>query len=172
MRFSTKTIALLLCLAVLVAGCSSGQLYLYDEKGNPIKGEVLQEKEKSQVLGVLLTIFPGILWHGIGHRYAGDSTKAEEIEQFEVLSLIAGGAAVGLYYGAEEARRNDLEGTKLSLYVSSGTMAAFGSLGFFGTWIYDMIFTPAAVRRHNRRLYYDEKDMKKEQEDDIFKQDW
>ena len=133
--------------------CSSQSVYIYQEDGKTIEAEVLRDQQKSTFVGFLLTIFPGVLWHGVGHRYAGDREKAEELEQFEALSLLSGGIGTGFYFAGEEAGRKDVNSLKLSFYISAGTFGAFGAIGFLGSWLYDILYTPAAIRKYNQSLY-------------------
>lgn len=133
--------------------CSSQSVYIYQEDGKTVEAEILRDQQKSTFVGVLLTLFPGVLWHGVGHRYAGDTEKAQELEQFEALSLLSSGAGTGLYFAAEEARRRNVDSLKISLYLSAGTFGAFGGIGFLGSWLYDILYTPAAIRKYNRSLY-------------------
>lgn len=117
--------------------------------GDPdVRYEVVPHK-KSIILGELLAIFPGIIWHGLGHRYAGDHEKAEQIELLEAYSLLAGGAGVGLYFAGDS---NDY---LKSLQYTGYTLGGFGAIGFVGTWLYDIIYTPSAINRYNAGLDFE-----------------
>ncbi len=144
-------ISVFLIVLLFLGGCSSTAVFI-DEDGETRPAEILAEQQRSTWVGVLLTIFPGIIWHGVGHRYAGNVEKAKEIEQMEMLSLLSGGVGAGLYYGGEESRKNGLEGLKISLYISAGTFGGLGALGFLGSWLYDIIYTPKAIEDHNKSL--------------------
>ena len=54
------------------------------------------QEPKSVLVGELIAVFPGLLWHGLGHRYAGDTKKAEEMELLEAYSLVGLGVGTGL----------------------------------------------------------------------------
>ncbi len=108
--------------------------------------EEVGRSEKSVWIGELLAIVPGLLWHGLGHRYAGDVTKAEEIEMMEAYGILAGGAGVGMI--AAGRNNDDLDFLEYSGYTAGGV----GGLLFVGSWLYDVIYTPSAVERWNKGL--------------------
>ncbi|HAK97620.1 MAG TPA: hypothetical protein DCM87_22170 [Planctomycetes bacterium] len=130
-----------LCLAACAAAFLPCSCRTAPRPGHPEEADF---SPKSVILGELIAIFPGIIWHGLGHRYAGDTAKAEEIEQMEALSLLAAGVGTGLVFAG---RSND---NLMSLQVSGYTVGGIGALGFVGTWLYDIIYTPAAIDRYNR----------------------
>jgi hypothetical protein len=124
-------------LAVLSAGliaCSCA--------GTPRSGEEPQPARKSAFVGELLAIFPGIIVHGMGHRYAGNPDKADEILVMELYSLIPIGLGAGLY-GIGESQ--DADAVRVAGLVGMG----IGAIPFFGTWIYDLVYTPSEVNRYN-----------------------
>jgi len=129
-----------LCLAACAAAVFPCSCRTASRAGHPEEADF---SPKSVILGELIAIFPGIIWHGLGHRYAGDIAKAEEIEQMEALSVLGMGVGTGLWF----ADRSDdhLVGLKVSGY----TVGGIGALGFIGTWLYDIIYTPAAIDRYN-----------------------
>ena len=133
------TAALALGVLLMASGCSSPPA----KRG--LREEVIQEP-KSVLVGELIAIFPGLLWHGLGHRYAGDIKKAEEIELMEAYSLVGMGAGTGLVLAGRSD--DDLQGLEISGY----TVGGLGALAFIGSWIYDIIYTPSAVHRYNARL--------------------
>ena len=45
-------------------------------KGWYFEDYAVGQETKSVWVAELLAIFPGLLWHGLGHRYAGDKEKA------------------------------------------------------------------------------------------------
>ena len=123
---------LYLLLPLLCAACASGP-----ESGEPAR--------KSVLVGELLAIFPGFFVHGLGHRYAGNVERADEIllmEAFSVLTLGLGGGLVAI--GESE----DAEAVEIAGWVG----IAVGAIPFLGTWVYDIVYTPAEVREHNRRV--------------------
>ena len=102
-------------------------------------------EEKSVLVGELLAIFPGFFVHGLGHRYAGNTEKANELLLMEGYSLLTAGLGGGLLaLGHSE----DAEAVEIAGWVGIGA----GGVGFLGTWIYDIIFTPGEVEEHNRML--------------------
>ena len=135
--------ALLVVLLLTVCSCSS------TEREDGLREEVVQSP-KSVIIGELIAIFPGFIWHGLGHRYAGDPKKAAEIELLEAYSLIGLGAGTGLI----SAGRSDdnLRGLEITGY----TVGGLGALAFLGSWIYDIIYTPDAVYRYNARIGLDD----------------
>jgi hypothetical protein len=105
--------------------------------------------QKSVLIGELLAIFPGLLWHGLGHRYAGDIKKAEEIELMEAYGIVAGGAGTGLVF----AGRSDDD--LIGLEITGWSVGGVGALLFVGSWLYDIIYTPSAVHRYNTGMLDD-----------------
>ena len=105
-------------------------------------------EEKSVFVGELIAIFPGFFVHGLGHRYAGNTEKANEILLMEAYSLLTAGLGGGLLaLGHSE----DAEAVEIAGWVSIGA----GGVGFLGTWIYDILFTPGQIEEHNRLLRED-----------------
>jgi hypothetical protein len=102
-------------------------------------------QEKSVLVGQLLAIFPGFVVHGLGHRYAGNIERANELLLMEGYSLLVaalGGGLVAL------GRSEDAEAVEIAGYVAMGIAA----VPFFGSWIYDIVYTASEVEKHNRRL--------------------
>lgn len=113
--------------------------------GGPSKsGEPEEFKPKSAVVGELLAIFPGIIVHGMGHRYAGNTDRANEILTMEAYSLAVVGLGAGLWAIGDS---QDADAVKIAGYVGMGV----GGIPFIGTWIYDLIYTPSEVERYNLR---------------------
>ncbi len=140
-RPRTRRAAAVLCLAACAAALLPCSCSTAPRPGHP---DDVEFSSRSVILGELIAIFPGIIWHGLGHRYAGDVRKAEEIEQMEALSLLAAGVGTGLVF----AGRSD--DNLVGLEVSGYTLGGLGALGFVGTWLYDIIYTPSAIERYNR----------------------
>ena len=98
---------------------------------------------KSVLKGELLAIFPGFFVHGLGHRYAGNEEKADDLLAMECYSLLTsglGGGLVGIGIG-EDAKAVEIAG-----WIGVGV----GGTAFLGSWIYDIVFTPSEVNRANR----------------------
>lgn len=109
--------------------------------GSPPQGA----EPKSALVGELLAIFPGILVHGMGHRYAGNSQKADEILTMEAYALLTSGLGGGLYgIGVSQ----DAKAVEIAGWVGIGV----GGVAFLGTWIYDLVYTPSEVDRYNRQV--------------------
>jgi hypothetical protein len=124
------------------------------------EGEPLEEPERvepepppergSVFVGTLLSIFPGIVWPGLGHTYAGDSRTGSQLRRVGefglVMTVVGGGVGVAAYY-ANEA---DQTGLSYGLYGTGATLALIGVTYWFTAWIYDMVDTPRAVRSGGR----------------------
>jgi len=152
-------------LCLLCAGCASpfeaidaglarqARLALRQERPPQLEGDEMEEapeeepRRKSVLVAELLAIFPGFLWHGLGHYYAGDTLTARRIhkagEWGYLLTAIGGGIVLGGYYLDKET---DLQGFAISLYAAGGVTGTIGSGFFLTAWFYDMIDTPRAVR--------------------------
>jgi hypothetical protein len=125
----------LLFMTIFLASCAGG----------PSKAEGPEEfKPKSPVVGELLAIFPGIIVHGMGHRYAGNTDRANEILTMEAYSLAVVGLGAGLWAIGDS---QDADAVRIAGYVGMGV----GGIPFIGTWIYDLIYTPSEVERYNLR---------------------
>jgi hypothetical protein len=121
----------LCCMSGLLASCAGGP------GAHP--------EEKSVFVGELIAIFPGFFVHGLGHRYAGNTEKANEILVMEAYSLLTAGLGGGLLaLGHSE----DAEAVEIAGWVGIGA----GGVGFLGTWIYDILFTPGQIEEHNKLL--------------------
>lgn len=105
---------------------------------------------KSVILGEMLAIFPGLLWHGVGHYYAGDYQSSRRIRSIGewgyLLTAIGGGLLVGAI--ALDDSSDDI--LPVSLYVSGGAFAAIGLGYFFTAWGADIYDTPRAIRENGR----------------------
>jgi hypothetical protein len=102
-------------------------------------------EEKSVLLGELIAIFPGFFVHGLGHRYAENDDTASELmylELYSVLTMGLGGALLAL------GDSQDAEAVEIAGWVGIGV----GAVPFLGTWVYDIVYTPSEIRRHNDRI--------------------
>jgi hypothetical protein len=134
----------LLLSAFPLPGCASFPPGTTDEY------EKVYRQQKSVVVGELLAIFPGILVHGIGHWYAGDTKEARDLLDREGLGLIAMGAGVGMWYWGESVDEDYLE---IQNKVAAGIFGAVGGALFLESWVTDMAKTPKKVREYNRKLW-------------------
>ena len=121
---------------LLLSSCAAGPAAV-TEREEPVR--------KSPIVGELLAFFPGFFVHGMGHRYAGNHEKADEIFAMELYSLLPIGLG-GALYGI--GRSQDAEAVEVAGLVGIGV----GAVPFLGTWIYDLVFTPSEVNRYNSRV--------------------
>lgn len=128
----------LVILALLLPSCAGGANHA--DPGAPA--------EKSVLTAELLAIFPGFFVHGLGHRYAGASETADDILAMELYSLLTAGLGGGLL---ALGKAEDAEAVEVAGWVGIGV----GGVGFLGTWLYDIVFTPSEVGNYNRRLRAD-----------------
>ena len=140
-RRRSRSLALVfaVCGALFLASCESAP----KRHGLQDEDYEVERETKSVWIGELLAIFPGLLWHGIGHRYAGDNEKASEIEMIEAYSLLAGGAGAGIVIATHD------DEDWLPLEITGWTIGGLGGLMFVGSWLYDIIYTPSAIERYN-----------------------
>jgi hypothetical protein len=85
-------------------------------------------------------LWPGILLHGAGHRYAGDSDAFVSLAGGELFGVVVGGFGLSELLG--EGKAGESKDTALALSVGGG--AIFGL-----TWLYDLAFAPGAARKFN-----------------------
>ena len=142
------------------AGLARGaRLALRQERPPQLEGDEEMEppeeepQRKSVLVGELLAIFPGLLWHGLGHYYAGDTRTARRIhkagEWGYLLTAIGGGVVLGGYFLDKHADEHDQQWEQniaISLYATGGVTGTIGGGFFLTAWFYDMIDTPRAVR--------------------------
>lgn len=161
-----RNLASLVGVALALAGCGSGEIK--SDPGVPgVPGRV-QEEERSPVLATILAVFPGIVLHGLGNLYAGNTEKAEDLMAEEGLSVVAMGASAGLTYlaYAENGHAEHSHGAEkvygrfeeASEYLGGGVLGVIGVGAFFHSWIKDVIDAGSSAEAHNRevRRQYDE----------------
>lgn len=99
---------------------------------------------KSKAKAIVLAVGPGLLIHGIGHAYAGDGLT---------FAVLIGCELVGGYYLVDGFNRAWDENSMDKL---SDTETAFRASAivilFFGSWVYDIMFSPGAVEKYNEEL--------------------
>ncbi len=95
-------------------------------------------KLKKPYMAVFYAFVPGIIVHGSGHFYAGDSKTGTRL-------LLAEAAGGGLIF----------VGVVLTMaggQTVAGFSALSGAILFVGSWVYDVVRSPLVVKRHNREL--------------------
>ncbi len=108
-------------------------------------------------VAVQKAFFPGILTHGSGHLYARDKEKGVSLLSAEILSVIIMGLSV-----MDVITHNTDDGNS---GITRGIF--YGGLAVFtGTWLYDIIFAPGAVKEFNEKhdFYLEEDRGKNEKE--------
>jgi hypothetical protein len=104
---------------------------------------------KSVVLGEALAIFPGVVIHGIGHRYAGDAETGGDLLEKEWKSLVY--PVIWPFLGAATLTSPENAALMETFDEATGITLIFPGL-FVGTWIYDLIETPGRIVEHNRMV--------------------
>lgn len=94
----------------------------------------------SKDIALQKSLFPGIGMHGAGHFYAKDTNMGMSLLSAEVVSLIMMGLSVSEIIKPEEGS----QATDVSRIVFYTGFTIFG-----GSWLYDIIFSGAAVERFN-----------------------
>ena len=97
-------------------------------------------KSRDPKRAVFYAIIPGVLVHGAGHFYAGKYTTGVISLGSEVIggSLLFIGGLSGL--------------EKTSATMTGALLMLAGGVLFVGSWAYDLIAAPAAVRKENEEL--------------------
>ena len=124
-----------------VRGARSGFQDYYESY--PLREEDYAEAEEekpgvgSVIVGQLLSIFPGMFVHGLGHYYAGDyetATRLRHVGEVGYISLaIGGGLVVGGYFLDQE---DDLvQGYAYGMYGAGGFIGAVGIVVLFLMWV-------------------------------------
>ena len=124
-------------------GPSSFLLAQHQEDSLRVPGAHSKEL-KDPGVALLYALFPGLVVHGSGHFYAGEKTAGWVLAGGEILGLCLIAYAVGV--------RTDYKPQGSSLNDEAETIGVFGVGLFVGTWIYDVIGAPLAVRRENREF--------------------
>jgi hypothetical protein len=148
-RRSRNNVALLLVLAI--SGCATGRDATYTEA------------ERSPFIATLLAIFPGFFVHGMGNRYSGKGTKADELLEEEGLGvgcMVLGAGIGGLAYFEHLETEKSKNETELVLnrigevtsWIACGGVLGFGLVLFFDSWIKDMATAGDAAEYRNREL--------------------
>jgi hypothetical protein len=102
-------------------------------------------KLKSPYWAVFFSFVPGTFFHGAGHVYAGKLGTGLLLFGTEMLGD-------GLFFiGAIDFYVSIIEDGETNRNPSYVLMVT-GSILFFGSWVYDIIGSPIAVQKHNRKL--------------------
>jgi hypothetical protein len=110
-------------------------------------------KMKSGFEGVFYSLFPGFMVHGCGHMYAGEHGTGFllfGIETVGAMMMLFSGLSTTIDYTSD----NDPPPMNCGLgnnYQNESIFIA-GAVMFFGSWIYDIIGTPFAVKKFNRQM--------------------
>ena len=122
----------------------------------------LEEEEGDEggsvILGEMIAVFPGMLWHGAGHYYARDYESSRRLRSIGEWGYLLGGIGGGLILGGiaiqggdPEFSGGDLEDhLATSFYVAGGIVGAIGLFYFLTAWGGDIYDTPRAVRENGR----------------------
>lgn len=104
--------------------------------------------EVSTLVAPLLTdislqraIFPGLLIHGSGHFYAKDVNTGYTLLSMEIVSLVL--MTISFSEIISPVEKDQSFNVSKIIFFSGITI-------FGGTWLYDLIFSPDAVHRHNQ----------------------
>ncbi len=89
---------------------------------------------RTPAAALAIAIVPGAIVHGAGHLYAGDVRTARWL----ALSEAAGYAAMFTSHARGADRGDDTHGGAIVYGVGAGL--------FFGSWLYDILAAPTAVR--------------------------
>lgn len=103
-------------------------------------------KPKEPYTAFLYAVAPGVIIHGAGHFYAGATTTGWILVAGEIISLPLLTYAIGVGIG-ESTNGSSSNGDAEIIGMFAGTL-------FIGTWIYDLIDAPLAVRRQNQKLLW------------------
>lgn len=99
---------------------------------------LVQARDPSTALSRAL--WPGILLHGAGHRYAGDYDRFVSLAGAELFGVVVGGFGANEYFGP--GKDGEHKDTALALTVGGGVI-------FGVTWLWDLAFSPGAARKFN-----------------------
>jgi hypothetical protein len=100
-------------------------------------------KLKNPNIAFFYAFIPGFFVHGAGHFYAGEKKTGWILVAGEVVSL--GVLTFSGLVGFAQAMGGESS-------ISSDMLALTGSVIFIGTWVYDLIGAPIAVKKNNQIL--------------------
>jgi hypothetical protein len=119
-----------------------------DHRFNHLAAQEMQDSTKRQTppslklknpyMAAFYSVIPGVALHGAGHVYAGKIPTAITLFGCELL-----GVGLGFLGGVSQIGGSS----------DAGENAAFvGFVLFAGSWLYDVIVSPVAVQKQNRKL--------------------
>ncbi len=103
-------------------------------------------KLKDPNVALFRAAVPGFFVHGAGHFYAGRRTTGIVLLACELVGCTF------FTVGALDQAVSQLEGAHSSDGVSGEGLIVIGAILFVGSWTYDMIGAPLAVRKYNAAL--------------------
>ena len=117
--------------------CSS--LIFAQQMVDSITGPPLDSlKLRNPYMAIFYSFVPGIIVHGSGHFYAGDSRTGTRL-------LLAEAAGGGLIFVG-------IVLTMAGVQTEAGFAVLSGAILFVGSWVYDVVRSPLVVKKHNKEL--------------------
>lgn len=110
-----------------------------------LKEDIKFVSAKSPNTALFSSLFPGCFIHGWGHKYAGDYLT------YTILGL-AEGTGIILYFISPFAGLSYTEEQSMTSEARIITMRNAGLILFFGSWVYDIIFSPSAANEYNKNI--------------------
>ncbi len=106
---------------------------------------------KSVVVGIAVSIVPGVIYHGFGNMYAESRGVSLGLLGAEVAGIAL--ALVGVMISVDDDHVVTLGGNHGDNHSWIGVpMFYAGVVLFVGSWVADMVTTPIAVSRYNARI--------------------
>jgi len=105
---------------------------------------------KSPYKAILYALVPGFAFHGSGHIYTDEKKTGRILLATEMIRLFMIAMATSdPAYDLEDTTSN---GDRENDDGSRDWLVGTGAFLFLGSWIYDMVGAPLAVKRQNRKL--------------------
>jgi hypothetical protein len=99
------------------------------------------ESKKSPIAAVILAVFPGCAIHGLGHFYVGDKDTGMWLIATEL-------ASISIFMSSSKNSFNQYG------FRDYDTVAKIGAISFLTSWLYDLIGSPIAAIRVNKKYEY------------------
>ena len=112
-------------------------------------------KLKNPYLALGIALYPGIGLRGAGHYYAGKEGTAAVLAGATIVGALLFISGVG-YHGCE-GNGDTLNGDPHSYSSLEYACVATGIALIIGSWVYDIVGAPLAVKRQNERILGDRK---------------